>query len=236
MKKFTKEQLIFFIISIISVLLLTYRTVGFDLIAGLSPQTLKYQSSVDSIITLENSLFEIKNNNFSSNRDLFNFLTNKRIVVVQPVVPITGDVEKIVKKSFSSKYIIEPWSADKLELVIMLGENVKLNINGSARQYSIGDPVQCANGVEIAINSETNEPTGKKKDTGTITGTIYNIDKRNVYISIPNSSQMIKLNARDGAKLVDSDFVPKPTSAGSEEGNSDGSNDGSVKPKPKKQR
>lgn len=236
MKNFTKEQLIFFIISMISVLLLTYKTVGFDLIAGLSPQTLKYQSSIDSIITLENDLFEIKNSNLSSNRDLFNFLTNKRVVIVQPVVPVIGDVEKTVKKSFSSKYVIEPWGVDKLELVIMLGRNVKLNVNGAAKQYSIGDHVQCANGVEIEINSETNEPTGKKKDTGTITGSIYNIDKRNVYISIPNSSQMIRLNARDGAKLIDKDFVPKPTSAGSEEGNSDGSNDGSVKPKPKKQR
>jgi len=232
MKKFTKDQIMFFIFAFVIVLLLAYKTIGFDFIINNGPQQLKYQSYIDSVTTLEAKLGCFQDSSFVVNRDVFNPPNLPKAVVQAPVQ--TTSVVK-VQKAYRYNLKVTPWDKDKLELLLILTVEgkAKISVANAVKLYSAGDQIQCASSVSVEVDETTGEPTGNTKDGGTITGTISSIDKRNVYIALPGSNQAIRLNARDGAKLMDRDFIPQQ-SKDSEEGNS-GNSSGNA-PKVKKQR
>lgn len=228
MKRFSKDQIMFFVFSFIIVLLLAYKTIGFDFIVSNGPQQLKYQSYVDSVSKLEQKLASYQDSNMTVKRDIFN-PPNLPKPVVQATVQVANPVAK-VQKNYSYSVKILPWDRDKLELVLTVEGKAKISVAGAIKLYTIGEQIQCASSTSIEIDEATGEPTGKAKDNGTITGTITSIDKKNVYISLPGSNQAVRLNARDGAKLMDRDFIPQQSK------DTQDNSGGETTPKVKKQR
>jgi len=233
MKKFTKDQIMFFVSAFVIVLLLAYKTIGFGFIINDGSPQPKYQSYIDSVAALEAKLVYFQDSNFVVKRDIFNSPNLRKVVLLETPVLTTNVVK--VKKSYSYKLKVTPWDKDKLELLLILTVEGKAKISAAnaVKLYAVGDQIQCASSVSVEVDESTGEPTGKTKDGGTVTGTITSIDKRNVYISLPGSNQAIRLNARDGAKSMDRDFVPQQSkdSEGENSGNSSGN-----APKVKKQR
>ena len=206
MKNYSKEQ---FIVIIFSVIILLVTAL---LIASIEPRVdskignLKYRKSIDSISILDMSILHFKNRNLSPGRDIHNFKIKKKVVKKKVVK------KKIVKKVKKTVWVpvdVDPYSKEKLTMVMSINGKVRMSVNGKIKMYGVGDKVPLGLIIEKEQVMGTKSFTGKKRTTERVyEGEITLILKRSVYVSSYNKKKAFKIKPSLGPVEIPIGLVP----------------------------
>ncbi len=189
MKNYSKEQISVVIISLISVVIMSYLLLTLKPDSDTNFLEDSYKLSKDSILITDTIITKFAQSEKLFTRDVYNFkiLEKKKKEVVAEV-----DNTPQIQYSWVNTNDLELYPRDVVFFALYFDGKARFSINGKTQEFKVGDKIAIGKKIQRQVVSGTNQSTGNTRTGNEYLGKILSITERSVYVDTEDKNRVVR--------------------------------------------
>ncbi len=207
MKNLNKHQISVIVVSLLSVLAISYQVFFLKVdIKSVADKNI-YKSSTDSVIVTDSLIKKFSKSKPDFVNDIFNFKIIKRKAAV---VEIKQETEKPVEYKWVNTSELELYTKNVVSFSLFFNGKARFNINGKTQEIKTGDKLAIGNTIQKQIIAGSNESTGVTRTGSEYKGTVLSVNERSVYVDTNDKNRVVQFKLNTDARYFQRNLMQDP--------------------------